>query len=284
MNTLTDDGILEHDIPGGYDPALYRLRHSCAHLLAQAVLEAYPDAKLGIGPPIEDGFYYDFELPAPLGPDALTEIEQTMKRLIKEDYNFVRQEPGMAALQEKFAGQPYKLELMQSLSAVPDAVLSTYTQGSFEDLCRGPHLASTGSINPDAVKLTHTAGAYWRGDASRPMLQRIYGTAWASAADLEAYLQKLEDAKKRDHRTISRTLDFFSISDAVGPGLILWHPKGAMVRFLAEQFSQQAHLLNGYDWVYTPHIGRTGLWRTSGHLDFFQDNMYNPINVDGDEY
>ncbi len=278
MKTQTNDGI-----PSGYDPALYRLRHSCAHLLAQAVLEAYPDAKLGIGPPVENGFYYDFELPAALGPDALAEIEQTMKRLIKEDHSFVKQEPSQAALQEKFSKQPYKLELMQSLSEAP-AVLSTYTQGSFEDLCRGPHVASTRGINPDAVRLTQTAGAYWRGDASRPMLQRIYGTAWASAADLESYLQALEDAKKRDHRTLSRSLDFFSISDAVGPGLILWHPKGAMVRFLAEQFSQQAHLLNGYDWVYTPHIGRAGLWQTSGHLDFFKDAMYRPIDVDGDEY
>ncbi len=240
MNTLTDNGI-----PDGYDPTLYRLRHSCAHLLAQAVLEAYPDAKLGIGPPVEDGFYHDFDLSVPLGPDALAEIERSMKRLIQKNQEFVRQEPGTDALREKFANQPYKLELIQSLADAPDAVLSTYPQGSFEDLCRGPHLASTRDIHPDAVKLTHTAGAYWRGDASRPMLQRIYGTAWTSAADLEAHLQKLEDAKKRDHRAISRSLDFFSISDAVGPGLILWHPKGAMVRFLAEQFSQQAHLLNG---------------------------------------
>lgn len=282
MNTNTEN--TNADIPNGYDPHLYRVRHSCAHVLAQAVLELYPDAKLGIGPPIDNGFYYDFALPAPLGPEDLTAIEAVMKRLLQEPQDFVRQEPDTEALRLLFSGQPYKKELMDTLSAPPEAVLSTYTQGSFTDLCRGPHVSNTREINADAVKLLSVAGAYWRGDASRPMLQRIYGTAWATAAELEAHLQRLEDAKKRDHRTISRNLDFFSISEAVGPGLILWHPKGAMVRFLAEQFSQSAHLLNGYDWVYTPHIGRAGLWQTSGHLDFYKDSMYSPIEIDGDEY
>ncbi len=268
-------------IPSGYDTTLYRIRHSSAHILAQAVLERYPDAKLGIGPPIDDGFYYDFDLPISLTQEDLIEIETIMKRIIREGHDFVRAEADRASLQAQFVRQPYKLELIESIS---DPVLSTYRQDSFEDFCRGPHVLNTRDIDPDAVKLLHTAGAYWRGDSSRAMLQRIYGTAWANPAELQTYLQKIEDAKQRDHRTISRTLDFFSTSEAVGPGLVLWHPKAAMVRFLAEQFSQQAHLLNGYDWVYTPHIGRAGLWETSGHLDFYKDAMYSPIEIDGDEY
>ena len=280
MNTTTTNT----GIPSGYDADLYRLRHSCAHVLAQAVLEIYPDAKLGIGPPVEHGFYYDFAISESLTADDLTAIEAVMKRLLKESQNFARQEPDREALRVLFSEQPYKLELMDSILAQDNAVLSTYTNGSFTDLCRGPHVGSTLEINPEAVALLSVAGAYWRGDSARPMLQRIYGTAWATPAELKGHLDRLEDAKKRDHRTISKNLDFFSTSEAVGPGLILWHPKGAMVRFLAEQFSQQAHLLNGYDWVYTPHIGRAGLWQTSGHLDFFKDSMYSPMEVDGDEY
>lgn len=278
-NTKTTTGI-----PNGYDVNLYCIRHSCAHVLAQAVLEIYPDAKLGIGPPVENGFYYDFALPQALTLEDLTAVEAVMKRLLREPQDFVRQEPDAKALRLLFSEQPYKLELMDTLSAQDKAVLSTYTQGSFIDLCRGPHVGSTQEIVTEAVALLSVAGAYWRGDASRPMLQRIHGTAWATPAELKAHLLRLEDAKKRDHRTIGKNLDFFSTSEAVGPGLILWHPKGAMVRFLAEQFSQQAHLLNGYDWVYTPHIGRAGLWQTSGHLDFYKDSMYSPIEIDGDEY
>ena len=275
------DTTADRSIPSGYDATLYRIRHSCAHILAQAVLERYPGAKLGIGPPIDDGFYYDFDLPNSLTQEDLGEIEAIMKRIIQEGHDFVRAEPDRATLLAQFADQPYKLELIETIS---DPVLSTYRQDTFTDLCRGPHVPNTRDIDPDAVKLLHTAGAYWHGDSSRPMLQRIYGTAWSSPAELQTYLQKLEDAKRHDHRTISKTLDFFSTSDAVGPGLILWHPKAAMVRFLAEQFSQQAHLLNGYDWVYTPHIGRAGLWETSGHLDFYKDSMYSPIEIDGDAY
>ena len=281
---MTNTKDLDTGIPNGYDAGLYRLRHSCAHVLAQAVLELYPDAKLGIGPPVENGFYYDFELPRALNVEDLTAIEAVMKRLLRKPQDFVRQEPDRETLRETFSEQPYKRELMDALSAQEDAVLTTYTQGSFTDFCRGPHVGSTREIDPDAVALLSVAGAYWRGDAARPMLQRIYGTAWATPAELNAHLQRLEDTKKRDHRAIGKSLDFFSTSDAVGPGLILWHPKGAIVRFLAEQFSQQAHLLNGYDWVYTPHIGRAGLWQTSGHLDFYKDSMYSPIEIDGDEY
>ncbi len=281
---MTNTKSTDTGIPIGYDADLYRLRHSCAHVLAQAVLELYPDANLGIGPPVENGFYYDFGLPHALSAEDLTAIEAVMKQLLREPQDFVRHEPDPDTLRLMLSEQPYKRELMDALSAQEGAVLSIYTQGSFTDLCRGPHVSSTREIDPAAVALLSVAGAYWRGDASRPMLQRIYGTAWATPAELEAHLQRLEDAKKRDHRTIGRNLDFFSTSDAVGPGLILWHPKGAMVRFLAERFSQQAHLLNGYDWVYTPHIGRAGLWQTSGHLDFYKDSMYSPIEIDGDEY
>ncbi|HEX5323321.1 MAG TPA: threonine--tRNA ligase, partial [Capsulimonadaceae bacterium] len=273
----------ERFIPSGYDKGLYRIRHSCAHILAQAVLEKFPDAKLGIGPPIENGFYYDFDLPAALSEDDLTEIEQIMKRIIREGHDFVRDEPGREALRELFAGQPYKRELIEAISSQgldengeptdSGAALSTYRQDKLVDLCRGPHVMNTREIDPDAVHLLSVAGAYWRGDSKGPMLQRIYGTAWATPSELEAHLARLEEGKRRDHRVIGRNLDLFSTSEAVGPGLVLWHPKAAMVRYLAERFSQEAHVLNGYQWVYTPHIGRAGLWQTSGHLDFYKDSM-----------
>ena len=286
MNAKVINAVLpeaDRHIPAGYDPALYRLRHSCAHILAQAVVELFPDVKLGIGPPIDDGFYYDFDLPASIGPDDLARIEEVMRRIIREGHDFVRREPSPAELRERFAGQPYKLDLIDSLDG-SDGSLSAYRQDSFEDLCRGPHVDNTREIDPDAVKLLHTAGAYWRGDSSKPMLQRIYGTAWPTTAELGDYLNRVEESKKRDHRYIGRSRDLFSTSAAVGAGLVLWHPKAAMVRFLAERFSQEAHLLNGYEWVYTPHIGRSCLWETSGHLDFYKDSMYSPIDIDGEQY
>lgn len=269
------------------EQGLYRLRHSTAHVLAQAVLELFPGAKLAIGPPIEDGFYYDFDLPRPLTPDDLAVIEVRMRRIIAENHPFRYCEVTAAEAREMFAGQPYKLELLEGLAETADdapAVISTYRQDTFEDLCRGPHLQRTGEIPPDGFTLSHISGAYWRGDERRPMLQRIYGTAWSSRAELEAHLQRLEEAKRRDHRRLGRELDLFSVSDDVGPGLILWHPKGAMVRVLAEDFSRQAHLQNGYDWVFSPHIGRATLWETSGHLDFYREDMYSPMDIDGEEY
>ncbi len=263
-----------------YTP-LQRMRHSAAHVMAQAVLEIFPDAKLAIGPAIEDGFYYDFVLPRALTPDDLPEIERRMTRIIAGKYPFLQERwPREKALQYfRDRGQVYKVELIENL---PDEEVGIYRQGAFLDLCRGPHVENTGHIGP--FKLMSVAGAYWRGDEHRPMLQRIYGTAWFTQEELDHYLWRLDEARKRDHRTLGKSLDLYSTSEAVGPGLILWHPRGATVRFLAERFSQEAHLYNGYEWVYTPHIGRAGLWRTSGHLDFFRENMYPPMDIEGEEY
>jgi threonyl-tRNA synthetase len=271
----------------------YRLRHSAAHVMAQAVLELFPEARLGIGPPIEDGFYYDFDLPRPLTPDDLQEIERRMRRIIAEDLPFFYRVVGADEARALFKDQPYKLELIDGLAAGQDeygeaggdgTTISTYRQDGFEDLCRGPHLERTGQIPADAFALLNVSGAYWRGDERRPMLQRIYGTAWNSKAELEHYLWRLEEAKKRDHRRLGKELDLYSISEEVGPGLILWHPKGAMVRIIAEEFSRQAHLEHGYEWVISPHIGRAGLWQTSGHLDFYRQDMYAPMDIDGELY
>ena len=266
--------------PVSYTP-IQRMRHSAAHVMAEAVLEIFPDAKLAIGPAIEDGFYYDFDLPRALTPDDLPEIARRMARIIAGKYPFLQdrwpREKALEYFREK--GQIYKVELIENL---PDEEVGIYRQDTFLDLCRGPHVADTGQIGP--FKLLRVAGAYWRGDEHRPMLQRIYGTAWFTQEELDHYLWRLEEARKRDHRTLGKALDLYSTSDAVGPGLILWHPRGATVRFLAERFSQEAHLYNGYEWVYTPHIGRAELWRTSGHLDFFRDSMYRPMDIEGEEY
>lgn len=278
------------------DSHLYRIRHSAAHVMAQAVLEMFPEGKVAIGPPIEDGFYYDFDLPRPLTPEDLEIIENRMKKRLHEKHGFHRREIDVQEARQLFADQPYKLELIDGIlekgldeygEPLPEGqmpTLSTYQVHDFEDLCRGPHVDSTAEIHPDAFKLTRIAGAYWRGDERRPMLQRIYATAWEKPEDLERYLENLEEAKRRDHRRLGKRLDLFSTSDAVGPGLTLWHPKGALVRFLAERFSQQAHVLNGYEWVYTPHIGREGLWRTSGHLEYYEDSMFNAIESEGENY
>jgi threonyl-tRNA synthetase len=272
----------------------YRLRHSAAHVMAEAVLELFPDGKIAIGPPIEDGFYYDFDLPRSLTPDDLSEIEARMRKLIATDYPFVYRTVGADEARALFKGQPYKLELIEGLARGQDeygeeaaaggTVISTYKHDTFEDLCRGPHLARTGEIAADGFKLLNVAGAYWRGDEHKPMLQRIYGTAWNSKQELDDYLWRLEEAKRRDHRRLGKELDLFSISDEVGPGLILWHPKGAMIRVIAEDFCLQAHLKGGYEWVYSPHIGRAQLWETSGHLDFYKENMYAPMDIEGEAY
>ncbi len=277
----------------------YRLRHSAAHVLAQAVLDLFPDGKLAIGPPIEDGFYYDFDLPRPLTPDDLRALEGRMRRIIAADYPFVYRVVDADEARRLFADQPYKLELIEGLAHgqdedggderetvgdAGDTVISTYRQDGFEDLCRGPHLARTGEIPADAFALLHVSGAYWRGDERRPMLQRVYGTAWHRKEELDRYLWRLEEARKRDHRRLGKDLDLYSVSEDVGPGLILWHPKGAMARVLAEDFARQAHLQNGYEWVFSPHIGRANLWETSGHLDFYKENMFAPMDIDGDPY
>ncbi len=277
------------------DSELYRLRHSAAHVMAQAVMELFPgQAKIAIGPPIADGFYYDFDLPRALTPDDLAAIEKRMRQIIAGRHRFERREVSADEARRVFAGQPYKLELIDGLEAGgvdeygnPTAerpVISFYAHDNFTDLCRGPHVEHTGQINPSAVKLLSIAGAYWRGDANRPQLQRIYGTAWKTADELEQYLWRQEEAKKRDHRKLGKELDLFSVSDEVGPGLILWHPKGARIRVIVEDFSRKAHLENGYEWVFSPHIGRSLLWETSGHLGFYKENMYSPMDIEGEDY
>ena len=277
------------------DSKLYKIRHSAAHIMAQAVMEMFPgEAKIAIGPPIENGFYYDFDLPRSLTPEDLETIERRMREIIAENHSFEREEVNAETAKQQFADQPYKIELIEGLEKGgfdeygnplnEKPVISFYRDGPFVDLCRGPHVDSTGQVNPDAIKLLNIAGAYWRGDEKNAMLQRIYGTAWETAEQLEQYLWKLEEAKKRDHRKLGKELDLFSVSEAVGPGLILWHPKGAMIRVLAEDFSRQAHLNNGYEWVFSPHIGRSYLWETSGHLDFYKENMYAPMDIEGEDY
>lgn len=275
---------------------LYRIRHSTAHVMAQAVLEMFPKAKIAIGPPIADGFYYDFDLPRPLTAEDLKKIEKRMKKIIKGNYQFVRRELSADEARELFADQPYKLELIDGLEAggvdeygeqtEDHVVISTYTQDSFEDLCRGPHVESTKEIRPDAVSITfrEPAGAYWRGDENNPMLTRIYGTAWESREDLDAYLARLKEAKERDHRTLGRELDLFSFSQEVGPGLALWHPKGGRLRAAIEEYWAKRHREGGYERVFTPHIGKANLWETSGHLRWYQESMYAPIEVDEQEY
>lgn len=255
---------------------LARMRHSAAHVMADAVLEIFPDAQLAIGPAIEDGFYYDFKLPRPLTPDDLREIEERMRRIIAADFPFIREymdrDEAIRFFTER--NQPFKVEIIQELpeEGLEDGKVSIYRHGKFIDLCRGPHVERTGQIGP--FKLLSVAGAYWRGDEKRPMLQRIYGTAWPTQEELEAYLQRLEEAQRRDHRRLGRELDLFSVSEMVGAGLILWHPKGARIRTIIEDYWRQLHYERGYELVYTPHVGRKELWEISGHLDFYRENMF----------
>jgi threonyl-tRNA synthetase len=273
---------------------LYRIRHSAAHIMAQAVLEMFPDGKFTIGPPIENGFYYDFDLPRNLTPEDLEQIEERMRQIIQGRHEFRKTVVSGEEAREIFADQPYKLELIEGLEKggldeygnplKEQPEISIYQHDTFVDLCRGPHVDNTKELEPDAFKLMNVAGAYWRGDEKNRMLQRIYGTAWERAEDLKQYLWKLEEAKKRDHRKLGKELDLYSVSEDVGAGLILWHPKGAMIRVLVEDFSRNAHLENGYEWVFSPHIGRAHLWQTSGHLDFYRESMYSPMDIEGEPY
>jgi len=258
---------------------LERMRHSAAHIMAEAVQSLFPEAKFGIGPAIENGFYYDFELPRPLTQEDLPIIESKMKEIIDADLPFIREEVSKEKARLLFATQPYKLELINEL---PDAIVAIYKQGSFTDLCRGPHIASTGEVK--AFKLTHIAGAYWRGDERQPMLQRIYGVAFDSQAELEDYLLRQAEAAKRDHRKLGKELDLFSIHEEIGPGLICWHPKGALIRQIIEDFWKAEHIKQGYDIVYTPHIAKLDLWKTSGHWEFYRDYLYPPMEVEGQQY
>ncbi len=257
------------------------LRHSTAHVMAEAVRDLFPGVKVTIGPAIKDGFYYDFDYERAFEADDLPVIENRMAEIIKDDLPFIRSEIPRSEALEYFKSQaePYKVELIEELA---EKTVSLYKQGSFTDLCRGPHLPSTGRIK--AFHLTSVAGAYWRGDERNAMLSRIYGVAFADHESLDAYLKNLEEAKKRDHRRLGRELDLFSIHEDLGSGLILWHPKGGTIRTIIEDFWRQEHYNAGYEIVYSPHIGRAKLWETSGHLDFYQENMYSPMDIEGEEF
>lgn len=264
------------------DKSIDATRHSAAHVMAAAVQSLFPDAKFDIGPATEDGFYYDFDLEHRLVPEDLARIEKKMNEFRGRQLPFERMElsrsEAEALLRER--GQTYKLE---RLADIPEGeAISFYQCGDFVDLCRGPHVEHTGQIG--AFKLLSIAGSYFRGKETNPMLQRVYGTAFSSPKELKKHLKDLEEAKKRDHRKLGKELEFFSVSEHVGPGLILWHPKGARIRDVIETFWRRQHFNNGYDLLYTPHIGREELWRTSGHLDFYSDAMYSPIDVEGGDY
>ncbi|MCX7847043.1 MAG: threonine--tRNA ligase [bacterium] len=261
----------------------YRERywHTASHVMAQAVSELFPGVKLGIGPAIATGFYYDFDVPSAFTPEDLKRIEARMREIIAADLP-VRQEFWTREKAEEYfreQNQPYKVELVREIG---DERVSIFTQGAFLDLCRGPHLARTGELG--VVKLLQTAGAYWRGDEKREMLQRIYGTAYPTEEELERELARLEEMQRRDHRRLGQELDLFSFHEDVGPGLVLWHPRGAIIRHEIETFWRAAHYRAGYELVYTPHIGKAKLWETSGHLGFYRESMYAPLEIDEQEY
>lgn len=255
-------------------------RHSLAHLLAAAVLDMFPEAKFGVGPAIENGFYYDFDLPRTLIPEDLPLLEKKIRELIKANLPFEKEAVAHATALEKFqaARQIYKTEILQT-EAKDEKTVSIYRVGNFVDLCRGPHLDSSGEIDSKAFKLQKIAGAYWRGDEKNPMLQRIYGLAFESAAELKAYEEQISEAEKRDHRKLGKALNYFLIDPKVGAGLVMWQPKGAMLWRTIEDFWYAEHLKNGYELVRTPHIGSRALWETSGHWNFYNDSMYSPIEV-----
>lgn len=259
---------------------LETLRHSTAHVMAAAVCRLYNDVQLDIGPSTDDGFYYDFDLTDRITPDDFAKIEAEMKAIVKEDLPFERIEVSRAEAEKMLAGQKYKLE---RLADIPEGdAISFYKCGDFFDLCRGPHLESTGQIR--AFQLLSVAGSYYRGKETNPMLQRINGTAFTNDKQLGLYLKQLEEAKKRDHRKLGTELDLFSIHNEVGPGLIHWHPKGARIRSIIEEFWRQEHFRNGYEILYTPHVGKANLWETSGHLDFYSEGMYAPMEIDKSDY
>ena len=263
------------------DNELEKLRHSTAHVMAQAVKRLYPETQVTIGPAIEDGFYYDFDRDESFKPEDLQKIERVIHEIIKENLPVMRSElskkEALKFFEEK--GEKYKQEL---INEIEDEKVSIYTQGEFADLCRGPHVGSTGDIK--SFKLLSVAGSYWRGDEKNKMLQRIYGTAFYSRKDLKEYLNRLEEAKKRDHRKLGKELDLFHVDEEIGSGLILWHPKGALVRAIIEDFWRKEHYKNGYDILYSPHIARAHLWETSEHLKFYKENMYSPMDIDGTDY
>ena len=255
------------------------IRHSASHIMAEAVQSLFPEAKFGIGPVIENGFYYDFDLQRPLTPEDLPAIEKLMKKIIARNTPFTYEEMSKDDARRIFAAQPYKLELIDEIA---EERVGIYRQGKFTDLCRGPHVKSTVAVK--AFKLLNIAGAYWRGDEKRPMLQRIYGVAFETQAELDEHIKKLAEIEARDHRKLIKQLDLVSFHEEAGAGLAYWHPKGGLIRVLIEDYWRKRHLESGYDIVFTPHIGRAHLWETSGHLGFYKDSMYSPMEIDEQDY
>jgi threonyl-tRNA synthetase len=288
LTTRLPDGATVAIVTDSTPTGLETIRHSTAHVLAQAVLELFPGATYAIGPAIENGFYYDFDLPGgqTFSQDDLARIEAKMREIVKADQPFVRSELPSAEASELFHDHPYKREIIDKVDAsevAGDGTVSVYRNtDSFFDMCRGPHVPSTGRLGHFALQ--RVAGAYWRGDHTRPMLQRIYGTAWASKKDLEEHLHRLAEAEKRDHRRLAAELDLVSWPEELGPGLAVWHPKGATVRRLMEDYSRGRHERGGYEFVFSPHIAKSVLWETSGHLDWYADGMYPPMEMDGATY
>jgi len=277
LNPSADVEALTLDSPEGLE--VYR--HSVSHVMAHAVKELFPEAKIAIGPAIDDGFYYDFDLPEPFKPEDLAKIEKKMSQIIKKQGRFERREmPRTEAIEMfKHSGEIYKVELLEELE---DETVSLYEEGGFTDLCLGPHIPDAGKVK--AFKLLSIAGAYWRGDENKKMLQRIYGTAFGDRESLQKHLDWLEEIKKRDHRRLGRELDLFSMNDEIGPGLILWHPDGATIRTVIEDFWRAEHVKSGYKQLYSPHIAKLEIWDKSGHTDFYSENMYSPMEVDGVPY
>ena len=269
-------------IPNKNPTELETIRHSCAHLMAQAVQELFPGTQVTIGPVIEDGFFYDFSRKDAFVPEDLVKIEKRMKELAAADIPIVRSEISREEAKKKFSdmGEIFKVEIIESID--PNEPITIYSQGDWGDLCGGPHVESTKKIK--AFKLLHTSSAFWRGDERNPVLQRIYGTAWNTEKELRLYLKRLEEAKKRDHRKLGKELDLFSVSDDIGPGLILWHPKGARIRHLMEEFWKKEHFRHGYEMVISPHAAKIDLWKTSGHTEFYKENMFSNMDVEGREY
>ena len=257
--------------------------HSSSHLMAHAIQSLYPEAKFGVGPAIENGFYYDFEIGTKLTEDDLAKIEKRMMELAEKDQSFVRKELSKADANKFFTekADEYKLELIEGLDG-ENTIISIYGEGDFTDLCTGPHLPSTGKIK--FVKLLSVSGSYWRGDEHGKRMQRIYGISFPKKKMLDDHVELLEEAKKRDHRKLGKALELFSVQEEAGPGLIYWHPKGARVRHIIESFWKEAHYENGYEMLYSPHVGKSWLWETSGHLENYKENMYAPMTIDEQEY
>ncbi|MDH5314011.1 MAG: threonine--tRNA ligase [Actinomycetota bacterium] len=282
------DAVVE-PIVGHSDEGLHVLRHSTAHVLAQAVCDLYPGAKYAIGPAVADGFYYDFELPEPVHASDLTKIERRMRQIVKRNQRFMREDVDRDEARARLHDQPFKIEIIERIGTSPGddiaaevaegETVSLYSNDGWTDLCRGPHVPHTGMLG--AFKLTNVAGAYWRGDEQNPQLTRIYGTAWASTDDLDAYLHRLEEAERRDHRRLGSELDLFSFPAEIGSGLAVFHPKGGSVRRLMEDYSRRRHEEAGYEFVYTPHITKAELFEISGHLTWFADGMFPPMELDG---